>query len=61
VSKDCFDEVFFVPVVRSLRFYSDLENGSLGFRRIHEFRKCQGPGFVVYKREGAISVEVKTP
>jgi len=60
-SKDSLDPVFLVSPVRSLRFYTDLENGSLGFRPIREFRKDRGRGFVVYKRDGTSASELKMP
>lgn len=56
-----FDEVYLVPGTRSRQFYAALDNGSLGFHRLREFRDRQGPGYVVYKRDGALSVEPKTP
>ena len=56
-----FDEVYLVPGTRSRQFYAALDNGSLGFHRLREFRDLQGPGYVIYKRDGAIPVELKTP
>ncbi|MFA5190354.1 MAG: hypothetical protein WC740_06495 [Verrucomicrobiia bacterium] len=56
-----FDEFFLVPGTRSRQFYAALDNGSLGFSPLRDFRNLQGPGFVVYKRVGALPVESKTP
>ncbi|MCX6901162.1 MAG: hypothetical protein NT105_21005 [Verrucomicrobia bacterium] len=56
-----FDEIYLVPGTRSRQFYAALDNGSLGFHRLREFRSLKGPGFVVYKRDGTFPVELKTP
>lgn len=56
-----FDEIYLVPGTRSRQFYAALDNGSLGFHRLRECRSLKGPGFVVYKRDGAFPVELKTP
>ncbi len=56
-----FDEFFLVPGTRSRQFYAALDDGSLGFRQLCEFRSLQGPGFVIYKRAGVLPVESKTP
>lgn len=56
-----FDEIYLVSGTRSRRFYAALEDGSLGFRRLCEFRDRQGQGFVVYKQTSSTAGEVKEP